>query len=110
MLAHRAAWFLVHGAEPPGHLMHTCDTPACVNPDHLRLGSPRDNAHDRTAKGRGGNHRGEANGRAKLTRRDVDLIRRLYAGGGIDQARLAAAFGVSPSLISMVITRRTWAD
>lgn len=51
--AHRVAYAIAHGYTPPGMVvMHTCDTPACVNPDHLVLGTQRDNVRDAIAKGR----------------------------------------------------------
>jgi hypothetical protein len=52
-LAHRAAWEVANGAIPSGmYVCHHCDTPACVNPAHLFLGTASDNARDREAKGR----------------------------------------------------------
>lgn len=56
--AHRVAWELTHGPIPPGAgphgtcVLHRCDNPGCVRPDHLFLGTNRDNARDREAKGR----------------------------------------------------------
>lgn len=58
--AHRVAWMLWRGPIPqgPGALgvivCHRCDTPFCVNPDHLFLGTQRDNIRDCIAKGRSG--------------------------------------------------------
>ena len=50
---HRASWMAFKGSIPPGMIVcHHCDTPACVNPDHLFLGSHKDNAADMDAKGR----------------------------------------------------------
>lgn len=53
LLAHRASYEAHRGPIPPGlHILHSCDYPACVNPDHLRPGTQKDNADDRTARGR----------------------------------------------------------
>ena len=52
-LAHRHAWTLTNGPIPDGlYVCHTCDTPPCINPDHLFLGSAADNLRDAQAKGR----------------------------------------------------------
>lgn len=65
MLAHRFGWQLHRGPIPDGvHVLHTCDNPPCVNPDHLYLGTPADNARDRVERVRG-NH-GSRNGGAKI--------------------------------------------
>lgn len=51
--AHRLIWTLVNGPIPPRiHCLHHCDTPLCVNPSHLFLGTNRDNQQDKASKGR----------------------------------------------------------
>lgn len=52
-LAHRVAWLLAYGELPMLHVCHKCDTPPCVNPDHLFLGTDADNLEDMRRKGRG---------------------------------------------------------
>jgi hypothetical protein len=105
--AHRVAWEAVNGPIPPGMCVcHHCDNPPCVNPDHLFLGTPADNARDREAKRRGGDHRGEKAGRAaKLTWEEVGVVRGVR---GFSMRQLATIFNVSHSRIFSIIHNKTW--
>ncbi len=58
MLAHRASWVIHYGEIPAGKkICHKCDVPSCVNPDHLFMGSIRDNFNDAVSKKRVGRSR-----------------------------------------------------
>lgn len=106
--AHRVAYVLIHGSIPHGlYVLHRCDNPGCVRPDHLWLGSGDDNDADRDAKGRNRPPYGERNGFTKLTNRDADEIRRLWDAGhkGVELARI---FGSSPPAISAIVNRKTF--
>lgn len=112
--AHRFAYRLVHGPLPDGLLVcHRCDVRNCCNPDHLFLGTSRDNNRDMIEKGRArfqgavGLNRGEANARAKLSAADVVAIRAAHsAGEGI--SALARRYGLHKSGIFMIVHRRAW--
>jgi hypothetical protein len=66
--AHRWAYEHFVGPIPVGHVvMHRCDTPSCVNPDHLDVGTPLQNNDDKLAKGRGTPLWGNALNRARQT-------------------------------------------
>lgn len=109
--AHRLSWEIHNGGIPEGlRVLHRCDNPPCVNPDHLFLGTQADNVADMDAKGRRRSPglRGAANGRAKLGARSVRAIRERYAAGGTTYARLAGEFGVTKATIRRVINRETW--
>lgn len=115
--AHRFSWELHNGQQIPDGFwcLHTCDTPACVNPAHLLLGDHVENMRQMAERGRSGPHnhpermpRGEANATAKLTTEQVREIRRRRAQGETICA-LAAAFGVVHNHISRVASRKVWA-
>lgn len=120
--AHRVSWMLNFGNIPDGLcVLHACDIPVCVRPDHLWLGTIADNNRDMVEKGRmasGGRngsqtypeHRphGERNGSAKLTDQHVRDIRERYAHGGVTQDTLAAEYEISQSACSLLILRQTW--
>lgn len=107
MSAHRWSYQSVHGPIPDGLLIqHSCDTPACVNPAHLSLGTNATNSADAVTKGR--NVRGERCHTAKVTAEQVREIRRLHEGGTMTQAAIAARYGVRPRLVGRIVRRESW--
>ena len=109
MGAHRYAWILINGPIPDGLcVLHKCDNPPCVNPDHLFLGTQVDNIRDMQSKGRQAcNHLGQANPNAKLSVADVHTVRLLCAHG-VKQSVVARLFGVKEGCISKIMLNRTW--
>ena len=85
---------------------HICHNAICVNPLHLKIGTHADNVADRVAAGRSA--RGETNGRAKLTRRQVIEIRRIRLTGATYKA-IAARFGVCEWTVRKIVSGDRWA-
>lgn len=108
-LAHRIAWMLTTGEMPKGFLLHRCDNPSCVRPDHMREGTQADNMRDMDAKGRRrtGRFPGELSNFAKLSESDVHEIRNL-AARGLPQREIADKFRVAYTNINQIVNRRTW--
>lgn len=109
-LTHRISYAIAYG-EFPDHLnvLHSCDNPRCVNPKHLFLGTQKDNSDDMREKGRAVNVKGEANGRAKLTRDQVNTIRERFANGE-SKKHLAREYKVSPKNIRSIIKLVIWKE
>lgn len=108
-LAHRVAWALEHGPIPDGlDVCHHCDTPACVNVDHLFVGTHADNMADMQRKGRNAILLGFENPKAKLTPETLARLRALRAQGHTYIA-LAKTFGMTREALSMAVRGRTYA-
>lgn len=95
-LAHRAAYRLFSGPLDTRDVMHKCDTPACVNPQHLHLGTRKENMQDAREKKRV--RAGEKHGRSKLTNEQIELVKQ---SNGL-QREIAAVFGVSQGHVSAI--------
>jgi len=107
--AHRVSWGLYYGEIPVGLcVLHHCDNPKCVRPDHLFLGTKGDNMQDMRDKNRHGGNVGENNGRSKLSALDVADIKELYDTGNYFQRDLAVTFGVSQTSISRIVLGESW--
>jgi len=127
-LAHRLSWVIRHGDIPEClQVLHNCpsgDNPACVNPDHLFLGTKSDNTKDMWAKNRGvkpplspwpkgcprPGQTGERHVQSKLTDEAVREIRKSYRPRKVSMQRLADKFGVSRTAVAFVIRGHTWSS
>ena len=107
--AHRVSWLIHFGEIGSLHVLHRCDNPRCVNPEHLFLGTHADNMRDKATKGRCVNRprRGERVATAKLSAKQVPLIRSEYERG-VRLETIAERYGISRPNAWLVATRRTW--
>lgn len=96
---------------------HRCDVPSCCNPDHLFLGTPKENSHDMMRKGRGSkpprnlHDRGSYRYNAKLTEDMVRTLRRRFDCGETGYAiwkELNALYGMHQAPVYRMLNRKTW--
>jgi hypothetical protein len=107
-LAHRAFYERFVGPADGLYVLHKCDNPACVNPEHLFLGDQLANMADCKAKGRIRTQHGDRHTSAKLNFQIVAEIRERYARGDISQQALADEYGVNQTAISRAVSGRGW--
>lgn len=103
IVASRLSYEAFIGQIPKGmYVLHKCDIPACVRPEHLFLGTKADNSADMVSKGRA--HRGEDRPESVLT---SDLVRQIFIASG-SQASIAQNFGVCQTTVSVIKRRVQW--
>jgi hypothetical protein len=106
-LSHRVSWEHHRGPVPDGLMvLHYCDNPPCVNPDHLFLGTHDENMKDCTEKRR--TLHGERHNMAKLTWTDIRAIREHGLPDKRASRRLGDKYGVRPSHIRKIINCEIW--
>lgn len=106
--ASRISWELHNGTIPEGlFVCHSCDTPACVNPNHLFLGTSADNSHDMCLKGRHHVCTGENNSHRRLTEKAVMEIRDLR-NKKIKAKIIADKFNISTVYVYELAYRKSW--
>lgn len=105
--AHVFSYEITYGEVVGLNVLHKCDNPECVNPDHLWLGTQLDNIKDMVKKGRQHHATGTKNGRAKLTDMDVSSIRALLSDK-VPQYEIARMFHVSNGTVSHIACGRSW--
>jgi len=104
--AHQVAAAHARGLTAPsdGVIMHSCDNPACCNPDHLSVGTQAENLADMRKKDR--HARGERVPNSKLTAEQVREI--LSQEDSVPARVLAVRFGVQPRQIHRILRRERW--
>lgn len=112
-LVHRVAAWLWLGVEldGPHEVLHDCDNKRCCNPNegHIRPGTRSENMQAAYDRGLQPSRKGERNGRAKLTMKQAQQIRKLYATGKYSQWQIAQHFGTTQERVSSIVRRKTWA-
>lgn len=107
--AHRVSYYLEYRTIPEGLCVcHKCDTPRCVNPFHLFLGTHADNRHDMDAKGRGNPHSGNTHWQSKLTENQVHEIRFLRHIKKLSLKEIADFFGITYSNVGQIARGTAW--
>lgn len=103
--ANRFVWIILHGDIPAGmFICHHCDNRLCVNPAHLFLGTPKDNARDMFRKKR------NTVASRKINETVVREIRHLYSTRQMTQMQLAEKFNLHQTQISHIVRRQHWPD
>lgn len=109
MFAHRFAYKTYKGDIPADKsVLHKCDVPACVNPDHLYLGDYKRNALDREERKRGNHAYGVRHGRSKLTPEQVSQIREQYATQKFSFRQLGKIYGVDGKTVGDIVRNKLW--
>lgn len=103
--ATRLSWELANNKVATLHILHSCHNPPCVNPEHLRQGTPADNAKDKVEAGR--QPKGEKTWNAKLTEENVRYLRQEVQQGRSRQ-ELALELGIARSTLDTVARGDNW--
>lgn len=109
LAAHRVSYQMFFGSIPSGlYVCHKCDNKACVNPEHLFLGTAKDNTQDMLNKGRSYDRGGENNNRNILSTNDVVKIKKLLLSETESISNIAKKFDVGYNVIWYIAAGKTW--
>lgn len=105
--ASRASFQLYKGEISKGmFVLHKCDNPACINPEHLFLGTQKENMEDMASKSR--STIGSKNPKAKLNEEQVLEIKRLLSETDLTQEKIAESFNVDRKIVSGIKNGKIW--
>ena len=111
--AHRASYTMHKGEIPEGMcVLHKCDIPACVNPDHLFLGTKQDNSKDMLEKNRGGHWKNPPRvNKRKDSKLTEDIVRDIRArcGAGESQGTVAKLYKIGQPTVHKIVHKQRWA-
>lgn len=108
-MAHRLSYIFCFKTIKKGmEVCHACDNPSCVRPNHLFLGTHKENMRDMVLKGRSADRHGEKHPNSRLKNEDVLKIRGLYEKKRGALVSLGKMFGVSPSMVGKIINGKNW--
>ncbi len=100
--AHRMSYQIYNGDIPEKMcILHSCDNKKCVNPNHLRIGTKKDNRNDADIRGR--SPKGETHGMSKIKDADIFKIKEMYASGCFTQTQISKKFKISQGRVSQLI-------
>ncbi len=104
---HRLSWILTHNVEPTLLILHHCDHPSCINPEHLYEGTDADNSRDKVMRDRMNPLKGEQHPKSKLTDAKVRDIKQELKQG-IPWNVLSEKYGVVKGSIGHIAAGRSW--
>lgn len=108
IMAHRFSYILHKGEIPDGmFVMHTCDNPPCVNPDHLVTGTPRENTLDMFKKGRNVSRYTYKQSRVADM---VPAIRKRYSENECSYREICEEFGLSIRTVWLILSGKSYKD
>lgn len=107
--SHRVAWAIQNGKRPPVgmHVMHSCDTPSCVNPSHLSIGTAKDNHRDCFIKGRKKVRRGSRHAWSRYTEEQMIAAAALFAAGST-YAQISQRLCINRGTLEKTLQGRRW--
>ena len=107
--AHRYSYTIHHGHIPAKlQVLHKCDQPCCINPDHLFLGTQQENIADMDRKGRRKVGVGVRHSKARVNNEQAIAIKQEYSKGLLKQKDIAEKYGIDRSAVSAIVNNRTW--